>query len=309
MEENGWSGFSLEQLASKLREARVRRNLSIDDVGRELGIGPAYLEKIEAGDFTFMPAVYVLAYVKEYAELLGVGSPEIFKNCREVLLDRKPGKSPLTASDKVWAEGNPLDVAYKAYSKTRSLRFDLKRLVVFGAIAVAAVAAFFFFRMVFFAASSPPEPVLPDVLIDTDTAAVAERIVDSEFLPVLVSSADSLSRDSAAVDSVRSRTDVRSALIAREIARLADSEKVATAAPADGGKVLEVRVIDDQTWVKVIADDSARIYAGGQFKKGDVLRYEARNKFWVNIGRPSYVELYLDGKKIPPFSERTRVFE
>jgi hypothetical protein len=51
------------------------------------------------------------------------------------------------------------------------------------------------------------------------------------------------------------------------------------------------------------------VYAGGEFKKGDVLRYEAKNKFWVNIGRPSYVELYLDGKKVPSFSERTVVFQ
>lgn len=307
MEESGWSNFSPEQLASELQQARVRKNLSIDDVSRQVGISRMYIENIEAGNFTFMPGVYVFAYIKEYAAVLGVGSPETIERCREMVLGRKGARiSAPDIPERSWEESHPLDSIYSRVSFLRNM-ISPKGLIVSFAIVLSLTALFFAGRM-FFSGSRVSEPSIsgsPDALIDADTAAVAERIVDSEFLPVLVSSGDSLSSDSSASGP---RDAVRAALIAKEISRLDDSGKVAKASP-QGGKQLEVRIVNDQTWVKVIADDSARVYAGGQFKKGDVLRYEAKNKFWVNIGRPSYVELYLDGKKVPPFSERTVIFQ
>ena len=69
-------------------------------------------------------------------------------------------------------------------------------------------------------------------------------------------------------------------------------------------KVLVVHILGDHSWVKVIADDSSQVYAGGQFIAGQVLRYEARRKFWVNIGRPESVEIFLNGKKLQPSSSR-----
>ncbi|MBM3162960.1 MAG: helix-turn-helix domain-containing protein [Chlorobi bacterium] len=306
MEESGWSNFSLEHLATELQNARVRRNMSVEDVSRQLGINRAYIENIEAGNLTFMPGVYVFAYIKEYAGLLGVGSQETLERCRELLLGRKEAPLAEAASVRDWSKDNPLDRMQSSPPFFR--RFLTPRALVISAAALAVLVVLFFVIRMFFHGSTAPSLSVsgaPDALIDADTAAVAERIVGSEFLPVLVSSADSLSRDSSAS---ASKDKVRSALIAKEISRLADSGKVAAVAPS-GGRQLEVRIIADETWVKVIADDSARVYAGGQFKKGDVLRYEAKQKFWVNIGRPSYVELYLDGKKLPSFSERTRIFQ
>jgi hypothetical protein len=69
-------------------------------------------------------------------------------------------------------------------------------------------------------------------------------------------------------------------------------------------KVLVVRLVEDLSWVKVFADDGTKVYPGGKFKNGQVLRYEARKNFRVNIGRPKYVELYLNGKKLPPTTDR-----
>lgn len=67
-------------------------------------------------------------------------------------------------------------------------------------------------------------------------------------------------------------------------------------------KVLVVRVVCDHSWVKVVADDGAKAYAGGTLSKGQELRYESRSSFRVSVNRPECVELYLNGKKVPPFT-------
>jgi len=307
MEGTGLNNVSLEQLAAELQNARVRRGLSIEDVSRRTGIRPAYVEQIEAGNFTFMPGVYVLAYIREYAGLLEIGDAETFERCREALLGRSAQQrlSEEAPAARNWSDTHPLDSAVSGVPFFRKLLASKGLLVTAGAV-VLLVAAVFAVRMFFFTAPVPERSFSgqPDALIEADTAAVAEKVIDAEFLPVLVAVSDS-----AAVDSLAAgpKDKVRAALIAKEIALLTDSAKVVKP-PSSGGRQLEVRIISDETWVKVIADDSARVYAGGQFKKGDVLRYEAQNKFWVNIGRPSYVELFLDGKKMPPLSERTVIF-
>lgn len=307
MEGTGLNNLSLEQLVAELKNARVRRNLSIDDVSRHTGIRPAYIEQIEAGNFTFMPGVYVLAYIKEYAGLLEIGDAETFERCREALLgriapQRVSGDPP---EPRNWSDSHPLDSAVSGGSFFGKLLASKGLMVSAGAV-VLLLAVVFAVRMFFFSAPPPDSSFSgqPDALIEADTAAVAEKVIDSEFLPVLVAVSDSAAADSLAVGP---KDQVRAALIAKEISLLTDSAKVVKPQPS-GGRQLEVRIISDETWVKVIADDSARVYAGGQFKKGDVLRYEAQNKFWVNIGRPSYVELFLDGKKMPPLSERTVIF-
>ena len=98
MEESGSGIFSLDQLATALKQARERRNLSLDEVSRHVGISRAFIEKIESGDFGFLPGVYVFAYVKEYASLLGIGNEETFQRFREALLGRKEPQSPLSGS-------------------------------------------------------------------------------------------------------------------------------------------------------------------------------------------------------------------
>jgi len=299
------SNFSLEQLVGALKNARLQRNMSIDDVSRHVGVNRSYIEKIEEGDFSFLPGVYVLAYIKEYAGLLGIGNEDAFEQCRQALLSRKEQRISSDTPNTGWKGKHSLDTLVSRPSLSAIILSRRALLILWSLLVVGGL---FFAGRMFLPFSSSPERsaiISPDALLESDTAAVAERVFDKGFAPVMEVSADSLSRDTT---EFATKESVRSALIAKEVSLLADSSK-SLSQPQSARRSLEVRIVADQTWVKVIADDSARVYAGGQFKKGDVLRYEARSKFWVNIGRPSYVELYLDGKKIPPFSQRTLVFQ
>lgn len=76
---------ALEQLARALRSARLQRDLTIEEAGRLVKIRSAYIEKLEAADFSFLPPLYAYSHLRKYAGELGVGSKEQLEACREEL--------------------------------------------------------------------------------------------------------------------------------------------------------------------------------------------------------------------------------
>ena len=67
-------------MAKGLKEVRESYGLKIRDVSRATCICSRYLEAIEEGDFSKIPAdVYVRGYIRGYANHLGVPFPEAFK--------------------------------------------------------------------------------------------------------------------------------------------------------------------------------------------------------------------------------------
>lgn len=75
----------LEQLARSLRQARLQRDLSVDDIERLVNVRSAHIEKLEAGDFSFLPPLYVYSHLRKYAGELGVASEEQLEACRKEL--------------------------------------------------------------------------------------------------------------------------------------------------------------------------------------------------------------------------------
>lgn len=68
----------MSDLGQQLREARLARGLSLDDVQEMTKIRKRYLEAIESGDYKVLPgSFYVRAFIKTYAETVGVDADEL----------------------------------------------------------------------------------------------------------------------------------------------------------------------------------------------------------------------------------------
>jgi cytoskeleton protein RodZ len=505
------SSTVLELMARDLKSARIEKNLSLDDVSRQITIQKSYLEKIEEGDFAFLSRAYVFAYLKSYAQHLGVGNDESIEQCRKDLQISgstrraavQDGNSGARQNERREPEINP------GVSKLPKSPFSWKSGTLLAVFVV--MAAVYLIGTTRFSVPPPaPPPVsLPSAAVE-DTVAVAEPVIDSlvttgEDKPPLVAASEHpassiapnspetpvpqvtpVRRETPLSESkpVRRETPVLQATPAHRVPPLSQEKPVgqelplpeskpvhretsaskatpanrvlplsqvkpalqeapppeskpvsretsasqttpvnrvpplsqvkpvrqepplpesrperkestlqeatpahrvptlspvtqarrdirvpsATSASRDtkltqvssdhtalpktlspvrnksivvpdppasnsppaasvkssrksaeddtslqassrNRKVLIVKVVKDFSWVKVVADDSAKVYPGGSFKSGQTLRYEARNKLWVNIGRPDYVELYLNGKKLPPSTSRILVFD
>jgi len=68
------------ELGNRLKEARLAKNLSLDDLQSMTKIQKRYLVGIEEGNYSSMPGnFYVRAFIKQYAESLGLNPEEIFE--------------------------------------------------------------------------------------------------------------------------------------------------------------------------------------------------------------------------------------
>ncbi|MHB9029523.1 MAG: helix-turn-helix domain-containing protein, partial [Candidatus Latescibacterota bacterium] len=65
----------MKPLHKELQDIRIEKGISLDDISRETKIRVPFLEKIEEGDFTVVPEPFIRAFLREYAETLGV-SPD-----------------------------------------------------------------------------------------------------------------------------------------------------------------------------------------------------------------------------------------
>jgi len=65
------------KLGQKLRDIRIQRGLTLDDVTRALKIRPAFISAIERGEYHKLPAsAYARGFIANYAEYLGISRRE-----------------------------------------------------------------------------------------------------------------------------------------------------------------------------------------------------------------------------------------
>ncbi|RHW36371.1 helix-turn-helix domain-containing protein [Neobacillus notoginsengisoli] len=69
----------MTELGNRLKEARLEKGLSLDDLQAVTKIQKRYLSGIEEGNYSTMPGdFYVRAFIKQYSEAVGVDPDEIF---------------------------------------------------------------------------------------------------------------------------------------------------------------------------------------------------------------------------------------
>jgi cytoskeletal protein RodZ len=70
----------MSDLGELLKKAREQSGLSLDDIQESTKIRKRYLEAIEAGDYKVLPgSFYVRAFVKTYAETLGLNADDVLR--------------------------------------------------------------------------------------------------------------------------------------------------------------------------------------------------------------------------------------
>lgn len=81
----------MSELGQLLKKARVEKNLSLDDVQEATKIRKRYLEAIEEGDYKVLPgSFYVRAFVKTYAETVGLNPDEVLQYYRNDIPTPEP---------------------------------------------------------------------------------------------------------------------------------------------------------------------------------------------------------------------------
>ena len=78
----------MKEIGEKLRDAREKMEISIEEASEDLKLEPFILQKIEEGDKeAFKDVLYLKYYIRDYSKYLGLNSDELVEDFNEYLFD------------------------------------------------------------------------------------------------------------------------------------------------------------------------------------------------------------------------------
>ncbi|MQS51888.1 helix-turn-helix domain-containing protein [Companilactobacillus mishanensis] len=81
----------MDEIGQKLRNARIKKGYTIDDLQNVTKIQKRYLIAIEEGQFDHLPGdFYVRAFIKQYSDAVGIPSDELLEEYKAEIPDSQP---------------------------------------------------------------------------------------------------------------------------------------------------------------------------------------------------------------------------
>ena len=128
--------LQVTELGNRLKEARLAKNLSLDDLQTITKIQKRYLVGIEEGNYASMPGnFYVRAFIKQYAEALDLNPDEIFETYKNEI--------PASHNDEIHHLSRV--TTHKSISKGDSKVFDALPKVLIGIFAIGIASLLYYF--------------------------------------------------------------------------------------------------------------------------------------------------------------------
>jgi transcriptional regulator with XRE-family HTH domain len=195
----------LDKFAEELRQAREKNEISLQQMAAKTRIDIKFLEAIDNGNFSFLPTIYVRAFIKQYAKTVGLDEEETIKNYEAAKLGKLPEKVEAKEEKKEPVEKiiqepekkqtQPLQT-FTDITETQTEEDSGKKkkaMMTGGAVAGVVVIAILIY-LVFFQDSSQiiVEEKPYEEVLEESTQRYVEEDIDDEQLTSIVS-ADSLS--------------------------------------------------------------------------------------------------------------------
>src|SRR5674476_929364 len=91
-----------DKLSEELKASRIHAGISLKQLAGKTRIDIKFLEYIEDGNFSFLPELYVRAFLKEYVKFVGLDEKLIFKKYEAYKLGKEYYEPPQeTLIDKI----------------------------------------------------------------------------------------------------------------------------------------------------------------------------------------------------------------
>ncbi|MBB6444203.1 cytoskeletal protein RodZ [Bacillus benzoevorans] len=144
----------MTEIGNRLKEARLAKGLSLDDLQGMTKIQKRYLLGIEEGNYSSMPGnFYVRAFIKQYAEAVGLEA--------DVLFEEFKGEIPNAANDDLTGQLSRVQ-SRKNFSETSSKVLDILPKLLIGVFIVGAFVFVWYFLAQRDAGDTAKEPAPND---------------------------------------------------------------------------------------------------------------------------------------------------
>ncbi|WP_405224170.1 helix-turn-helix domain-containing protein [Lentisalinibacter sediminis] len=267
---------------ARLKAARQGRNISLDEIARELHLDVDKLRALEANRFeVFSAPVFSKGYLRRYAGLVGVSEDEVLAGFDE--LSDVAGPPPVVIK--------PSQVARPRYAPSLQAVLLVLLAVLLGLLGWWAFSGAVLKPVPEVAGDGAGEPLLP--ARDEDAPAGGTTVVGA--VPPSPAEATTGTVDEAADDGA---ADPAPATVESTPSAGAAVGADAEPPPADTAELALTLSFTDECWLQVTDGDGERLYAGIA-RGGQVRRFSAVPPVSLVLGNADAVSIEVDGEPYP----------
>ncbi len=308
---------SRQEFCKDLIAAREYKDMDLMKVSERTKISPDYLSKLEAGDWDFLPGSYVRAFMRTYAQTVGLDVGEVLER-----YDRIVGVAPTPQPAINMGEGGgsrrPIipDTGSSRSPKfmladdsSSGSNFTLTKPMLYGGIAVAAVIVIV---LVYFFLIKPggedrsqnveeipfDEVVRESQMGDDPDGALADSLAEG-----------TVTNDGGSEAETAGNTRNQAATQREEpVETTRDEPEEAVVTPVGAGSGLTLTAeVSQPCYMRVITDHDTSNVFDTILSSGNTRVFDADSVFRVVIGNTNGVELLLNGRRLRNIGQRGRV--
>ncbi len=144
----------LKKFAEDLKEARLKSGVSIQQIHNKTRIDVKFLEAVENGNFEILPEVYLRAFIRGYANSVGLDESQIMKKYDAAksgkIIDENVSEENIVephkeSSKKVFTGSEQHSPSTSDETSARQFRFNPKVALVLVIVAVLGFAVYYIF--------------------------------------------------------------------------------------------------------------------------------------------------------------------
>ncbi|WP_397537577.1 RodZ domain-containing protein [Rummeliibacillus pycnus] len=285
----------MTELGARLKEARMSKGYSLDDLQEITKIQKRYLSAIEEGNYSVMPgSFYVRAFIKQYAEAVGLDSNELLETFKGEIPANKTVEN-VTATANIQQPNQRRSLTKKA-TKGSS---DWMPKVIVALFIIIIIAAIWFLNQHNSSNDVADEPKQQDVKVEStnvQTNSNKDKLVQGKTVADSKAKQVQVSKDTTG----KSKQKISKGTL--------ENDSVTTTYTLTGAKDFKIKVkVLGSTWVGIQDENGteisseSKIYKPDQmYNNGDELDLDATGKksVRVRLGASANGSVYVNGEKI-----------
>jgi transcriptional regulator with XRE-family HTH domain len=268
----------MKEIGQEIQQARLEKGITLEEIAARSRIQVSHLQKIENGQLDFLPRPYVVAFVKTFAQIVGLNGEALIGRWREQeqaeSLRRQEQQRPKAVATK--AKNRRLPTALPAFKEREGAISSLLRQIPYlKEILIGFGMVLFMVALIYLVSRSEGENKQPAGDARPGAAQRNERSPER---------------------------GIPFSEVAKEVAAKSQAGPRGGEMPA----VLTLQAqFDGQSWLRVVSDGADT--SDFVYRRGNTQSWQAKEKFKVNIGNAGAVTLFLDGKNLGKIGQAGQV--
>ena len=279
--------FFLTELGARLKEARLAKGYSLEDLQEITKIQKRYLIGIEEGNYSIMPgSFYVRAFIKQYAEAVGLDAEQILTDYRSDI--------PMVQKEEVAQSftKSPSRRKMKASSNGKMMEAMPKLIVALFAIVILIVITTLYMQKA---------KNVPDVVEENNKPIEYEQNPNSTQTKPVVTEEEP-TEDEEPVEPVQTEPEVVQVISPG----VAEGEN--TTYEVSGTETLNVRVeVSGLTWVGIRNEQRQEQVEAKSYNAGEIVEHDSTENGYarIRLGNSKVAKVYVNDEEVPYTQDRT----